>query len=137
MLEKALKGSKAYYVWVLILLGVIAYGFFFYMRQLVFGLGVTGMSRDVSWGFYIAQFTFLVGIAASAVMFAPFWSSQASAMCVREAACFRAISATRSTISRSASAVESYLLLAIRSVSERSVLSAVQSRVSLPDASGL
>jgi molybdopterin-containing oxidoreductase family membrane subunit len=68
MLEKALKGSKAYYVWVLILLGIIAYGFFFYIRQLAFGLGVTGMSRDVSWGFYIAQFTFLVGVAASAVM---------------------------------------------------------------------
>jgi molybdopterin-containing oxidoreductase family membrane subunit len=31
-------------------------------------LGITGMSRDVSWGFYIAQFTFLVGVAASAVM---------------------------------------------------------------------
>ena len=29
---------------------------------------ITGMSRDVSWGFYIAQFTFLVGVAASAVM---------------------------------------------------------------------
>lgn len=26
------------------------------------------MSRDVSWGLYIAQFTFLVGVAASAVM---------------------------------------------------------------------
>ncbi len=26
------------------------------------------MSRDVSWGFYISQFTFLVGVAASAVM---------------------------------------------------------------------
>ncbi|MBU4011204.1 MAG: polysulfide reductase NrfD, partial [Proteobacteria bacterium] len=35
---------------------------------LSFGLGLTGMSRDVSWGFYIAQFTFLVGVAASAVM---------------------------------------------------------------------
>jgi Ni/Fe-hydrogenase subunit HybB-like protein len=32
------------------------------------GLMVTGMSRDVSWGFYIAQLTFLVGVAASAVM---------------------------------------------------------------------
>lgn len=29
---------------------------------------VTGMGRDVSWGFYIAQFTYLVGVAASAVM---------------------------------------------------------------------
>ena len=26
------------------------------------------MSRDVTWGLYIAQFTFLVGVAASAVM---------------------------------------------------------------------
>jgi Ni/Fe-hydrogenase subunit HybB-like protein len=68
MLEKALKGSKAYYAWILLLLAVIAYGFFFYLRQLDTGLGITGMSRDVSWGFYIAQFTFLVGVAASAVM---------------------------------------------------------------------
>jgi len=48
---------------VLIALGTVAYG-----RQLTEGLTVTGMSRDVSWGLYIAQFTFLVGIAASAVM---------------------------------------------------------------------
>lgn len=50
------------------LLLLVAVGFFFYLRQLDVGLGITGMSRDVSWGLYIAQFTFLVGIAASAVM---------------------------------------------------------------------
>ncbi len=38
------------------------------MLQFTKGLTVTGLSRDVSWGFYIAQFTFLVGVAASAVM---------------------------------------------------------------------
>jgi Ni/Fe-hydrogenase subunit HybB-like protein len=43
-------------------LGVAAYG-----AQSRFGLGVTGLSRDVPWGLYIAQFTFLVGIGASAV----------------------------------------------------------------------
>ena len=32
------------------------------------GLGITNLSRDVSWGLYIAQLTFLVGVAASAVM---------------------------------------------------------------------
>ncbi len=68
MLEKALKGSKTYWIWLLALAVVIAIGFLFYLRQLDFGLGITGMSRDVSWGFYIAQFTFLVGVAASAVM---------------------------------------------------------------------
>jgi len=70
MLEKAIKGSKTYWIWVLALLAVIAVGFAFYIRQLGFGLGITGMSRDVSWGFYIAQFTFLVGVAAGGVMVA-------------------------------------------------------------------
>jgi len=68
MLEKALKGSLRYWIWIAILLAVAAVGFFLYLRQLDYGLGVTGMSRDVSWGLYIAQFTFLVGVAASAVM---------------------------------------------------------------------
>lgn len=40
---------------------------YFYLQQLKIGLGITGMSRDVSWAFYIANFTFLVGVAASAV----------------------------------------------------------------------
>ena len=39
-----------------------------YLVQFFSGLQVTGMSRDVPWGFYIVQFTFLVGVAASAVM---------------------------------------------------------------------
>ncbi len=68
MLEKALKGSRGYGIWVAFLLTLAGIGFFFYLRQLDYGLGITGMSRDVSWGLYIAQFTFLVGIAASAVM---------------------------------------------------------------------
>jgi len=68
MLEKALKGNRGDWIWVSFLLAVAATGFFCYLRQLDYGLGVTGMSRDVSWGLYIAQFTFLVGVAASAVM---------------------------------------------------------------------
>ncbi|MGM0403621.1 MAG: sulfate reduction electron transfer complex DsrMKJOP subunit DsrP, partial [Thermodesulfobacteriota bacterium] len=68
MLEKALSGSKLYWTLILALLVLIGIGFLFYLRQLEFGLGITGMNRDVTWGFYIAQFTFLVGVAASAVM---------------------------------------------------------------------
>ncbi len=68
MLETAFKGSRIYWAWVLFLLVIIGIGFIFYLRQFIIGLGVTGMSRDVSWGFYISQFTFLVGIAASGVM---------------------------------------------------------------------
>jgi molybdopterin-containing oxidoreductase family membrane subunit len=68
MLELAFKGSKKYYGWITLLLVIIGIGFWFYLEQLGFGLGITGMSRDVSWGFYIAQFTFLVGVAAGGVM---------------------------------------------------------------------
>jgi Ni/Fe-hydrogenase subunit HybB-like protein len=68
MLEKALTGTKRYYGWMAVLLVVIGVGFACYLWQFSFGLGITGMSRDVSWGFYVAQFTFLVGVAASAVM---------------------------------------------------------------------
>ena len=68
MIEKALSGSKLYWTLIFGLLVLIGIGFHFYMQQLEFGLGITGMNRDVTWGFYIAQFTFLVGVAASAVM---------------------------------------------------------------------
>jgi molybdopterin-containing oxidoreductase family membrane subunit len=68
MLDLALKGNKSYFGWMTALLVIIGFGFGIYLWQLNFGLGITGMSRDVSWGFYIAQFTFLVGVAASAVM---------------------------------------------------------------------
>jgi Ni/Fe-hydrogenase subunit HybB-like protein len=68
VLEKALTGSRRYGIWVAFLLALFGMGVFFWLRQLEYGLGLTGMSRDVSWGLYIAQFTFLVGIAASAVV---------------------------------------------------------------------
>jgi Ni/Fe-hydrogenase subunit HybB-like protein len=68
MLELAVKGNKWYWGWLVVLLGVIGAGFGLYLMQLKFGLGITGMSRDVSWGFYIANFTYLVGVAAGGVM---------------------------------------------------------------------
>ncbi len=68
MLEKALSGSRGYWIWLAVLVGIIFIGFLFWLKQFHQGLMITGLSRDVSWGFYIAQFTFLVGVAASAVM---------------------------------------------------------------------
>lgn len=68
MIEKLLKGPKGYYLWLAFLLGVIAVGGLVYIYQLQQGLTITGMSRDVSWGLYISQFTYFVGVAASAVM---------------------------------------------------------------------
>ena len=68
MLEKALSGSRRYWGWIALLGVVTLVGLGFYLQQLQYGLGITGMSRDVSWGLYIANFTFFVGVAASAVM---------------------------------------------------------------------
>ncbi|MCG8687377.1 MAG: polysulfide reductase NrfD [Desulfobacterales bacterium] len=68
MIELALKGSKKYWIWIIGLLSVIAVGGVFYYDQLKLGLMVTGQSRDVSWGFYTAQMTFFVGVAAGGVM---------------------------------------------------------------------
>jgi Ni/Fe-hydrogenase subunit HybB-like protein len=68
MLELAIRGGKKYYGWLTLLLIVVGIGFLTYLKQLDFGLGITGLNRDVSWGFYIANFTFLVGVAAGGVM---------------------------------------------------------------------
>jgi Ni/Fe-hydrogenase subunit HybB-like protein len=68
MLETALKGNKKYWLLLLVLLALHGIGASAFLYQLKKGLTITGMSRDVSWGIYIAQFTFLVGVAASAVM---------------------------------------------------------------------
>jgi len=68
MLDKALKGSPTYWGWIIVLLGLIGAGFGFYLYQFSEGLRITGMSRDVSWGFYIGQLTYFVGVAASGVM---------------------------------------------------------------------
>jgi len=62
------KGSKAYYIWMVTLLCFMGIGFLAYLYQLQHGLIVTAMRDQVSWGFYISNFTFLVGVAAAAVL---------------------------------------------------------------------
>ena len=68
MLEKALKGDKRYWLWLGFLGILMLIGGYNYLQQFQDGLQLTNMSRDVSWGFYIAQLTYLVGVAASGVM---------------------------------------------------------------------
>ena len=68
MIEKTLKGKPAYWIWLAFLGTFVAIGAACYVRQYIFGLALTGMSRDVSWGIYISQFTFLVGVAAGGLM---------------------------------------------------------------------
>jgi molybdopterin-containing oxidoreductase family membrane subunit len=61
-------GSKAYKLWVAALFVVIVVGALLLIKQLDQGLIVTNMRDQVSWGWYIANFTFLVGVAAAAVV---------------------------------------------------------------------
>ena len=68
MLRQSLVGSRGYYIWLLILLFFIGLGTIGYIQQLRHGLIVTNLSDQVSWGAYISNFAFVVGIAAAAVM---------------------------------------------------------------------
>jgi len=63
-----LKGGRLYWSWIMILVAIAGFGTWHYISQLSHGLVVSGMSDQVSWGFYISNFAFLVGIAASAVL---------------------------------------------------------------------
>ncbi len=63
-----LQGTKSYYAWLIFLLVLIVWGAFGYAGQLRDGLITTNMRDSVSWAFYIGNFTFLVGIAAAAIM---------------------------------------------------------------------
>ncbi len=62
------RGSKAYHIWMIFLTAIMLIGMYCYSIQLDEGLSATGMTDRVSWGLYISNFTFLVGVAAAAVM---------------------------------------------------------------------
>lgn len=61
-------GTRGYKLWMLGLTVVALVGLNAWAKQLAGGLATTGMTDQVSWGLYIANFTFLVGMAAAAVM---------------------------------------------------------------------
>ncbi len=63
-----IEGPPIYYAWIIVILGMIAIGLRGYSYQFASGLAVTGMVDQVSWGFYIGNFTYLVGVAAAAVL---------------------------------------------------------------------
>ena len=63
-----IRGSKRYYLWLAFLLILIAWGSTGYIAQLKQGLIVTNMRDTISWAYYIGNFTFLVGVAAAAIM---------------------------------------------------------------------
>ncbi|MEI6865395.1 sulfate reduction electron transfer complex DsrMKJOP subunit DsrP [Flavicella sp.] len=61
-------GTKKYHLWMAFLTAIMLTGMYCYSIQIEEGLHVTGMTDMVSWGLYISNFTFLVGVAAAAVI---------------------------------------------------------------------
>jgi molybdopterin-containing oxidoreductase family membrane subunit len=61
-------GSRAYKIWLGVLTLFALIGIVFVVKQVDQGLIATNMRDQVSWGWYIANFTFLVGVAAAAVV---------------------------------------------------------------------
>jgi len=68
ILRVLLTGSKSYKLLVAVLLFFATIGIILLIKQFDQGLIVTNMRDQVSWGWYIANFTFLVGVAAAAVV---------------------------------------------------------------------
>jgi molybdopterin-containing oxidoreductase family membrane subunit len=62
------RGNPWYWAWVALLVLLIAAGFTAWLHQVRYGLVTTNMRDQVSWAFYIGNFTFLVGVAAAAVL---------------------------------------------------------------------
>ena len=63
-----LSGGIGYQIYLCGLAAMVMLGIYAYSVQANLGLSATNMSDIVSWGFYIGNFTFLVGVAAAAVM---------------------------------------------------------------------
>lgn len=64
----ATDGTLAFYAWMTVLTAVFLVGANAWANQVVHGMITTNMTDHVSWGLYIANFTFMVGVAAGGVM---------------------------------------------------------------------
>jgi molybdopterin-containing oxidoreductase family membrane subunit len=67
-LREVTRGTAVYHLWMALLTLIMLAGAYAYAVQLRDGLIVTGMHDHMSWGLYISSFTFLVGVAAAAVI---------------------------------------------------------------------
>ncbi|MGZ5380016.1 MAG: sulfate reduction electron transfer complex DsrMKJOP subunit DsrP, partial [Mycobacterium sp.] len=67
-LRSATSGDRRYHIWMGSLTAIMLVGAYAYSVQVSHGLAATGMNDHVSWGLYISNFAFLVGVAAAAVI---------------------------------------------------------------------
>jgi Ni/Fe-hydrogenase subunit HybB-like protein len=66
--QVVVRGGWGYYAWIALLMALIVVGVAAYAQQVAYGMVVTNMRDQISWGFYIGNFAFLVGVAAAAVV---------------------------------------------------------------------
>lgn len=64
----ATDGNLPFYAWMTVLTALFLVGVNAWANQLASGMALTGMGDHVSWGLYIANFAFTVGLAAGAVL---------------------------------------------------------------------
>jgi Ni/Fe-hydrogenase subunit HybB-like protein len=67
-LRSVTSGHPGYHLWMGSLTALMLVGGYAYFIQANEGLVVTGMNDHVSWGLYISNMAFLVGVAAAAVI---------------------------------------------------------------------
>ncbi|HUL30810.1 MAG TPA: NrfD/PsrC family molybdoenzyme membrane anchor subunit [Thermodesulfobacteriota bacterium] len=63
LFEPILKTGRVFYMVASLLAALVLWGGFAYFTQYRFGLGVTGLSRQIFWGVYITNFVFFIGIS--------------------------------------------------------------------------
>ncbi len=68
LFQVLVKGGNLFYGWMSALFCLLVIGIYYLIPQMSEGLVVANMREQVSWGFYIANFSFLVGVAAAAVL---------------------------------------------------------------------
>jgi Ni/Fe-hydrogenase subunit HybB-like protein len=65
---EATDGGLAFGVWMSALTAILLVGVNAWAHQVVEGMGITAMTDQVSWGLYIGNFTFAVGVAAGTII---------------------------------------------------------------------
>ncbi|MCP4210265.1 MAG: polysulfide reductase NrfD [Halieaceae bacterium] len=63
LLDPLYRAGRGFYILLGVLIIIMGWGLFMYIRQIVFGLGVTGMDRPAYWGMYMVNFIFFIGIS--------------------------------------------------------------------------
>jgi Ni/Fe-hydrogenase subunit HybB-like protein len=63
LLRSLTENTWRFYAWVGFLLAILFWGLYAYTQQLRYGLMVTGMRDQISWGLYITNFVFFIGIS--------------------------------------------------------------------------